>query len=293
VNVPRAPSAARRGRRQSGFSLVELMIALVLGLLLVAALTSIYLGSSQSYRTQGSISQVQEAGRFAHLLVVPIARQAGYLPNPQTQLDPALVFKGSNNKLAVFGIDNASGGAPTAANFPGFDPTKVVSGSDIVALAFEGKSADISSTVTNADTPLKTCLGRTVGSTQVAVNIFFVRNDDTGTPNLYCYDSLTDEQSSTSTGTSISPQPLVPGVADMQILYGIDSGNDFGANQYVPATSVSDWTRVASLQFSFTVNSIDATEGGRSGTDIATGANRGRITHSFTTVVQIRNRLHL
>ena len=48
-------------RRQAGFSLVELMIAITLGLVVLLAVGSIYMGSRQTYRVQEDNARMQEA----------------------------------------------------------------------------------------------------------------------------------------------------------------------------------------------------------------------------------------
>lgn len=271
-----------------GFSLVELMIAIVLGLILVAAVGAIYLGSSRSYRTQTSVSQVQEQGRFANLLIAPIVRQAGYLPNPLTQTDPSLIFKSSNNKLAVFGFNQSVASTNIGSNYQGLASSSVVANTDVIAVAFEGKNDS-----SPADIKLKTCLGRPVDASQVAVNIFYISSDN-GVNSLSCYDNITAEGDSTSSTTaSTNAQPLVSGVTDMQILYGVDSNSDSNINttQYMTAAQVDaagKWAYVASVQITLTVDSLEATEKGVTATDVANG---GRIRHTFNAVLNIRNRL--
>jgi type IV pilus assembly protein PilW len=68
----------KRLRAQQGFSLIELMIAMVLGLLLIAGVLNIFLGSSQTYRLQEAMFRVQESGRFALDIVQRDLRSAGF-----------------------------------------------------------------------------------------------------------------------------------------------------------------------------------------------------------------------
>lgn len=56
---------AKRFRRESGFSLVELMIALVLGLVVVGGIISVLLSSKKSYELQESNNFNQQSLRFA------------------------------------------------------------------------------------------------------------------------------------------------------------------------------------------------------------------------------------
>lgn len=62
---------------QSGLSLVELMVALVVGLILLAGVITIFVSSRGSYDTNTAISQVQENGRFALNFLRTDVRMAG------------------------------------------------------------------------------------------------------------------------------------------------------------------------------------------------------------------------
>lgn len=64
-------------RRQTGFSLVELMIALVLGLILIIGVASVYVTNQQAARTNEGLARLQESGRIAFELMSREMRQAG------------------------------------------------------------------------------------------------------------------------------------------------------------------------------------------------------------------------
>lgn len=63
-----------------GFSLVELMIAMTLGLLVVGATLSIFSTNKQAYRTTENLGRVQENGRTAFELMARDVREAGGNP---------------------------------------------------------------------------------------------------------------------------------------------------------------------------------------------------------------------
>ncbi len=71
-------SYLRLHKRQQGFSLVELMIALVLGLFLIGGVAVVFIGSSQSFSHNEALSRVQESGRFALEMVAQELRNTGY-----------------------------------------------------------------------------------------------------------------------------------------------------------------------------------------------------------------------
>ncbi len=62
-----------------GATLIELMIALVLGLLLTLAIGNIFLGSRQSYAMVDGLSRLQENGRFALRRIARDIREADYM----------------------------------------------------------------------------------------------------------------------------------------------------------------------------------------------------------------------
>lgn len=69
---------AHHGRQQLGVSLIELMIALVVGLLLIGGLIQIYLSNKQSYTAQDQLARMQESGRFAMDLITRDLRRSGF-----------------------------------------------------------------------------------------------------------------------------------------------------------------------------------------------------------------------
>ena len=64
---------------QRGLSLVELMIAMLLGLFLIGGLLQIFISSRQTYRMQEGLSRLQENGRFAIDFISRDIRMAGFL----------------------------------------------------------------------------------------------------------------------------------------------------------------------------------------------------------------------
>jgi type IV pilus assembly protein PilW len=66
-----------RRSRTSGFTLVELMVALVLGLVVMAGVASVFLSNQQVYRTNRALSDVQDSSRQAFELLARDIRNAG------------------------------------------------------------------------------------------------------------------------------------------------------------------------------------------------------------------------
>ncbi|WP_018869235.1 PilW family protein [Thioalkalivibrio sp. ALgr3] len=75
ANGKRIPAVVSSVR---GLTLVELMVAILLGLLLTAGVINVFIGTQQTNRTQEAMSSVQETGRFALDIIARDAREAGY-----------------------------------------------------------------------------------------------------------------------------------------------------------------------------------------------------------------------
>ncbi|MFP4161613.1 MAG: prepilin-type N-terminal cleavage/methylation domain-containing protein [Ectothiorhodospira sp.] len=95
--------------RTGGFSLVELMIALVLGLLVIAGAGTVFLTNQQAYRTSQALSQVQESSRIAFELLSLDVRQAGASGCGNTDISIALNDPDSLVWSDGFGIQGFEG----------------------------------------------------------------------------------------------------------------------------------------------------------------------------------------
>lgn len=85
--------------RQAGLSIIELMIALLLGLVLIGGVLQLFLSSRQTYQTNVALSQVQESGRFALEFLAFDLRNAGYRGECLSQLNdltPSTLTRDSN-----------------------------------------------------------------------------------------------------------------------------------------------------------------------------------------------------
>ena len=72
------PLLALRRDRQRGLTLIEIMVALVMGLVLIAGIGAVFVANKQTYRYQESLSRLQENGRIALELIARDIRASGY-----------------------------------------------------------------------------------------------------------------------------------------------------------------------------------------------------------------------
>lgn len=72
-------AAAKLDSGQAGFSLVELMVGMVLGLMLIAGAASIYLATKRSYVEVEQVAALAENARFAEQIVAESLRHIGFM----------------------------------------------------------------------------------------------------------------------------------------------------------------------------------------------------------------------
>jgi type IV pilus assembly protein PilW len=68
---------AKSLHRNLGFSLIEVMVAMAVGIILLGAVSYLFVGSRQLNRTQSDTAQLQESGRYAMDILGRAIRQAG------------------------------------------------------------------------------------------------------------------------------------------------------------------------------------------------------------------------
>lgn len=100
----------RRGQ-QKGFSFIEVMISMLLGLVVLGGVFNVFLGSSQTYRLQDGMFRAQESGRFALSMILNDARSAGFqniLPQESTRSKDIQAVQGATpaNKALLKDKDN-------------------------------------------------------------------------------------------------------------------------------------------------------------------------------------------
>lgn len=110
ANVEQAPNrreirlAPRAGsERQRGFTMVELMIAMLLSLFLLGAITYVVVNSNKNYNTTDSLSRLQENARFAMAFITADVRRAS---NPGCSA--SLLHSDNDLKSIAYGTQDSS-----------------------------------------------------------------------------------------------------------------------------------------------------------------------------------------
>jgi type IV pilus assembly protein PilW len=95
---------------QRGFTLIELMIALLIGVFLLGALLTIVQTNRAVFGNQSQLAQLQDSERMALSMVADVIQQAGYFPDPTTN-----TLAGTLTAAAPFGAGQAITGTYTGA----------------------------------------------------------------------------------------------------------------------------------------------------------------------------------
>ena len=120
---PRIRLARLRGARPcAGFTLIELMIAMILGLVVIAGVTSVFLAGQQSFRTNNALADVQDGSRIAFELMARDIRSAGLSSCDSSNGRIANVLNGGNTNWY------ADWGNPVHGYFDGSTDDPAISG---------------------------------------------------------------------------------------------------------------------------------------------------------------------
>lgn len=98
--------------QQRGLSLIEMMIAITIGMVLIAGIGQIFVSSNQTYRVQNELARLQENGRFAMDFLSRDIRMADYwgcakgLTNVVNNLNPA----GTGYNATIHGFSDGLSG---------------------------------------------------------------------------------------------------------------------------------------------------------------------------------------
>lgn len=224
-------SRSKLPSRSAGFTIVELLVALILSLLIAIAAVASLTASRRGFATVDASAQLGDNARFAMDVIQRIAGQAGFKDLSFSTVEdpnlPATVF-GFNNA----GFSPADASAQTTVDWKG----QSGSGSDVLILRYQAVrlNPDTESTTDFAtDRSMIDCTGAAlqIGSnhktvpatTAVYTSVFYIANDVDGEPTLYCAAQDAPTPPAVSLPAFKSPMALIRGVESFQVLYGLQA----------------------------------------------------------------------
>jgi type IV pilus assembly protein PilW len=248
---------------QRGFSLIELMIAILISVFLIGGLLTLVQAMKRTTIVQGGLSQLQDNERFASDLLANVIQAAGDYPSP---------VLGGQFGVNQFGV----------AVFPAFSvPNTTITfaaGQTIAGVTTANPTGDLiavrySTSGTAALPPpvpdgLISCAGNTSATPVQFVNLFSIAIDANGIGTLQCQLTTIDSTGVKPNVTPATPYTLVSGITKMKIFYGVQTNTaatTLSVDSYLTATQVSalatplplgattGWNLVKSVQLVLTV----------------------------------------
>jgi len=297
-------------RTQTGLSLIELMVASAIGMLLLLAMTNVVINSSRAHKEIASLGQQLENSRYAMQVLTDEIKHAGFygqlfgaippytganLPDP-CQTDPALLL--DHLELAVQGYD-----APAASTgISCLDAADHLDGTDILVIRrAETRLTDLAD-LSAGDVYLQALPADRIIATGNDASVFTLIQPNGGAPadvrkyrvDIYYVSPCSVPAGSGScdadadggnpiptlkrlvlsqTGgvTKMISEPLVEGIEDLQIDWGIDRNGDGAPNETdagvtgddyvaIPPT-INEWKNVVALRLHILARNIQASPG--------------------------------
>jgi type IV pilus assembly protein PilW len=231
--------------RQQGYSLLEILVALFIGVFLLAGLFTILQNTRRTSSNQSALAQLQDEQRMAMSMLNDVIQNAGYFdPNTTTSAAalPALAASGLATGYALAASQGLSGADGTT---------------DIILARY----------ATNGTDGLINCNGATSAAATYWNNTFYISSTTSGGVTTYALYCSTDGTGAGGT-TGI---PLVTGVTNMQVYYGVST--TAGVNNvdtYMTASQVQastlGWAAVTSVRVTLTFQNPLYGQAGYSGT---------------------------
>ncbi len=196
-----------------GFSLIELMVAIAIGLLLLFGLDMVFVTMNQTYTLRQKLSAFQDNERMAMWILASSIRNAGWFPNPVSTTP--LVFTTAAASFPASGAYSA-GQSLSGTTGTGNDDSlsvRFIAGTS----AFQGCSAQLNQGDRYTDA-------------------FSVSGG---------YLTCTETDNTSGVVNAVN---LIAGVSGMVVRYGVDTNGSGSVTQYQSASSVSLWSAVKTVK---------------------------------------------
>jgi type IV pilus assembly protein PilW len=229
------PVIRRRHPEQRGFTMVELMVSITIGLFLIGGLLTLVQAMKRTTTSQNGLSQLQDNERMAMQLMTDVIQSSGYFINPLSQS-----AQSSFPAIAAYSY----AGPPAALTDAFTSSGQAVAGTSVATAT--GDRITLRYWTTGSDKVINCTGNQYTAGAAVFVNTF---NIDTN-GNLQCLLVIN--------GAVKTPVPLISGLKSMSILYGVVTNtavNNNSADTYLTAANVtagSYWGAVKSVKVTLT-----------------------------------------
>ncbi|WP_148300841.1 PilW family protein [Shewanella marina] len=279
-------------KREQGFSLVELMVAILIGMFLTLGLMSMFSSSATNVRTTSQYNELQENGRIAMMIMAADISQVGFMAD----MTGIAFITGINFESQASAVDAASDCVGAGSNNSSF-PSNV-----------SGHFRRIWGYEQGVGSEPFTCLGNNVNANTDVIQIKRFSGPDVQNPNdtNRYYIATSSNRAVLFSGDQTPPnflgrrfwhylhhiyyirsdgdipvlrrqalrvggmrkagsfEQLVEGIENFRVLYGIDDNGDGSADSFIPAANVTDtmwdnqdFARIVAVRLYLLVRSIE------------------------------------
>jgi type IV pilus assembly protein PilW len=307
---------------QRGFTLIELIVSLGLGLAFVAGSVAIFIQINCSMNQDEEISRVLENGRYVVRVMTRDIAMSGFwgkFLDVETTTEHASVAIGTDcgDGVNPWAMDlqgmeflNNANAATTAAAFECLPSADIVTGSDILAVKRMVDTATADADLISNQMYMRTngisaqmflggaastppSLGGTEVNWAYMPQIYYLRDYSVsasdGIPTL-CRATL-----NRSFPPAMTNECLVDGVENIQIEFGVDTDDDFIANYYIAAPSSAELFDAVAVRLYVLVRSVNQVPSYTNdktytiGSTTVAVANDGFFRRVFSTTLMLRN----
>lgn len=265
-------------KKQSGLSLLELLIAMVVGLFIILGISSVYVGNKRSSLTTNELTQLQDNGRAVLQLLSDVIQHTAYTSTSVAPVDDMFIRSAVPTSMCSDGSDSV---VNTALFKPLENNTAL---GDTIGVVFMG-DATLNQDCAAGVLPPACQYGGTAATTASRIyNYFSVEKNANDVPVLMCAGSRTN-----------SAQEIAEGVENIQFTYGEDLDGDGTADRYVNATNVTNWGSIVSVNIAVLVRSLapvavaNTARSYRLSEDAIVSTNDKYLRAVFTSTVRLRN----
>jgi len=222
---PLSPRYLLPAQRSQGFTMIELLVAMLLALFLIGGLLTMEQSTRKAFGNQNQLVQLQDDERLAMTLMAEVIEASGYFPNPVLYTQSGEFPTASSPAYAVYATPGQSIFGESAVSAQG----------DLVTVRYVTAPGDNIINCTGGNNP------STAGSPVMWVNTFSIDASN----NLNC------------TLNGNAAVGLVSGITNMSILYGVKTNfsvTNTSTDSYLTAAQMTatDWMNVVSVQVTLT-----------------------------------------
>jgi len=267
---------------QAGFSVVELMIAMLLSMALAGAIISVFVNNSYSFKQDENIGRMLDDARYALREIAFDLSMAGHYADlhipSAVSFDGALTIgqdcgptgqvnwmyrtteAGTGDSLSLMAVDNATNASAVAAHSC-FDGGELLDGTDVVSIKRVAGAEAGALSVNGAYLRTNGTVGvlfSGVATTAPPVFVAVPRADWAFRPSIYYIRQFANTPGDNiptlcrkvlrGAGPSMTTECIATGIENLQIEYGIDTTEDGHPNVYQTNPTLAQMQTVVSAR---------------------------------------------